>query len=228
MPRLFVRFPASERVQQDLALQVVLAGTAQAVAELEMMGGDRARRTSLLRLLRRDGNQNGGNTQHLYLAGNDDHHAVAERAASGQDRPIGFGTQNQASHFRGGPFVEIAKVLGVSHKAQVHIAQPGDDPLVRQFAQTIDGEDAINVLVSVPVIEMIVRNHQLRTLHVAWDNAPAIVTLDIKGLLLAQMNTGGGNQRKNTLPRLACVWRVWNTPFRHSHKLSIPSLLLPR
>src|SRR5581483_5435896 len=178
---------------------------AQAMAELEVMRSNCARRAGLLRLFRRYRNQDSRNAQHFYLAGDDDYYAMTERATGSQNSPVGFRAQNQTSHFGGGAFIEVAKVLGVSHKAQVRVAQPGYDSFVSQFAQAINGEDTVDILVGVSMIKVLVSYHEVGTLYLARDDPPAVVPIDIKRLLITQMNASGGNQSKNALDRKSVV-----------------------
>src|SRR5579863_3494817 len=92
-------------------------------------------------------NQHGWNTDHFYFSLNRDNCPMAEGSASGEQDGIGFGMQQDFGHFWRDPFVQIAKVLAISHKAEVCIRDSSDGAVSRQFAQSIDGEDAVDVFV---------------------------------------------------------------------------------
>src|SRR5947209_9053862 len=79
----------SERVAQDSALEFAHAGAAQAVADLESFGVERARRAHLRRDFGADGDENRRDAAHLYLTLYRDDRAVAHvRSAARQDHDI--------------------------------------------------------------------------------------------------------------------------------------------
>src|SRR5436305_5274283 len=111
----------SERVAQDSALEFAHAGAAQAVADLESFGVERARRAHLRRDFGADGDENRRDAAHLYLTLYRDDRAVAHvRSTARQDDNVGARTSvNLVRDFGRCALVHRLELHRVAHVADM-------------------------------------------------------------------------------------------------------------
>jgi hypothetical protein len=86
-----------------------------------------------------------------------------------------------------------------AHEAEVLIGDTSNDAFSRELPQTVDGENAIDILIGVVMIIMIVRDHQLSALEIAREHPPTVIAFNIVRFLLAQMYTSRADERKYSL-----------------------------
>src|SRR6266567_5716787 len=130
-------------------------------------------------------------------------------------------------HFWRCTLIKIAQILGKA-KAQMFVVDSTNNAFCRQLAQTVNWKDAIDVLISVVMIVMIMRNHQLICLHITRDETPGVIIFYV-WFLITQMNSCSADESEDTLFQFAKTRRVGDTPLRHDHIVSIlPQMALHR
>src|SRR5579884_1738346 len=99
-----------------------------------MVWRDGSWRSGLARLFWSNGDQYGGDANHLDFALDDDAYTVTERTTGGENDAIGFGAKDDFGHLRCGAFIQVSKVLGVAHESEMLVADTANDAFVGQFS----------------------------------------------------------------------------------------------
>src|ERR1051325_4407195 len=164
-------------VAQHRALKLAHAGAAKAVAHLESLRVERARRAHLRRHFGTHGYQDRRDASHLYLALYRHDRAVTHaRSTARQHDHVGARAPVYlVGNLGRRPFVHRLELHRVAHVADVLLRDLAYEAFLLQIAQHVEGEDDVDVLVGVRVVVVVVRDHQTGRVRVVGYDAEAEV-----------------------------------------------------
>src|SRR5579885_2600927 len=136
---------------------------------------------------------------------------MAQWSTGSQKYSISRRTLDQTRHFRRRALIEIFEQLAVAHKAQMQIANALYHAFLCQFAQPINWKNTIDVLVSVAMVIVFMRHHQLAAFHISRNLSPAIIASRIIRFLGTQMHASSAYQRKGAFAQFQPARRIGNT-----------------
>ena len=158
------------------------------------MRGRDARRTLLPGDWRKRGDEAGAHALRLAGPQHDGRGTMAGAAAAGGEHDVRALGLQPLGDLRTGFVAELIDVAAAAHEAEEGVDQTADNAFVAQFAQSVDGQHGVDVLVDVRVVEAAVGDHQLVARRIARYFAEGVISGRVERRLRLLVDAAGGDE----------------------------------